>query len=386
MTALRVLYLVSPSASFAGIERVVHEVADALATGFDDLDVHVGYCSAYDEPAIDAAAYTTHVLHVSRLLQMPLPVRRLVTSGQYDVVVVPQVEATVLTWLATRGTGIGALVCHLHGNPTVEERDGTLRTRLAFVAWRRLLRSQISAVFTVSESLARHIRTVTPDRVSVTYVPNPVRDLHATPRPPDNPFRFVCVARLSYQKGQDILLRAFKVARDRIPDAHLVLVGTGPQEETLREIAANLDLGESVQFAGFIRNPTATLIGAGCFVLASRWEGFGVALVEALQCGLPLVAADCDFGPSDIITDEIVGQLVPTEDHVALADALVAAAHRNWTPEDARRRAESARQYSPTAVADRHRAALFATLERSRQRVRPAARTPNLRAAHQECP
>ncbi|KYH44978.1 glycosyltransferase [Branchiibius sp. NY16-3462-2] len=372
MNALRVLYLVSPSASFAGIERVVHEVADALAKNFDDLDVHVGYCSSYDEPAIDAAAYTAHILNVPRLLQMPVPVRRLIKSGRYDVVVVPQVEATVMTWLGTRGVSVGALVCHLHGNPLVEERDGTVRTRLAFVAWRRLLRSQISAVYTVSESLARKVRTVIPDQVTVTNLPNPVRDLHGEPRPPEDPFRFVCVARLSYQKGQDVLLRAFAMARTRLPNARLDLVGTGPQEQELRDLANDLDLNDSVEFSGFVKNPTEKLSGAGCFVLASRWEGFGVALVEALQFGLPLVATDCDFGPSDIITDGVVGDLVPPEDPVALAEALVAAANRDWVPEDAVRRAARAREYSPAAVAGHHREALFSTFERSGLRRAPA--------------
>lgn len=363
---LKVLYLVSPSPSFAGIERVVHEVADALATGFDDLDIHVAYCSRYPELEQTTCAYTTHVLGIGRLFEMLRPVRRLVREERFDVVVAPQVEATVLTWAATRGLG-AALVAHVHGNPIVEEREGTLRTRLCFRAFRYLVRGEITSVFTVSESLARHVQTLTSARVPVTYVPNPVRDLAAEPQRPLSASHFVCVARLSYQKGQDVLLKAFAEALPRIPGATLTLAGSGPDEELLRKLAHNLGLDDSIEFVGFVSDPSPFLARASCFVMASRWEGFGVALVEALQFGLPILATECDFGPADIIVNESIGELVPPENHLALADAIVTAAQREWNSEDAATRRSLAASHLPAAVATHHYSALIDAFARSRR-------------------
>jgi glycosyltransferase involved in cell wall biosynthesis len=89
-------------------------------------------------------------------------------------------------------------------------------------------------------------------------------------------------------------------------------------------------------------------------VLASRWEGFGVALVEALQFGLPLLAANCDFGPADIITDPRIGDLVKPESPEAMAEGLKRALVRTSEPGDAEFRRDTARTYDRDEAARMH--------------------------------
>ncbi|WP_375422734.1 glycosyltransferase [uncultured Friedmanniella sp.] len=354
---LKVAYFVPPSAHFAGIERVVHEIASGLAEQHPRLlDVHVVFSSSYDEEVLRAPGYTMHVLGADRLRQLGASLRRCVADQDFDVLITPQVEASVVAWTVTRGLRLPVLLPHLHGNPRLEEAEGTRRTRAAFVAFRSLVSRDVPAVLAVSPSLRDHAALTVARRTRTVFAKNPVRDL-GSPEPlaaTDDRFRFVCVARLSRQKGQDLLLRALALARPDLPPVELTLVGNGPDEASLRQLCSELELDDVVTFAGYSTDPVQHLRAADCFVLASRWEGFGVALVEALQCGLPLLATDCEFGPADIITDAEIGELVAPESPEALAEGLRRAVRRRRTQEgDAHRRAAAA-PYLPAEAVESH--------------------------------
>jgi GalNAc-alpha-(1->4)-GalNAc-alpha-(1->3)-diNAcBac-PP-undecaprenol alpha-1,4-N-acetyl-D-galactosaminyltransferase len=127
------------------------------------------------------------------------------------------------------------------------------------------------------------------------------------------------MGRLSRQKGFDILIRAMAEVRSR---ARLVLIGEGPEEGMLRDLAARVGVSERVAFTGFLANPYPALAGASVFALPSRYEGFPNALVEAMSLGVPCVASRCPTGPEEIVTDGVDGILVPVEDPRALAAAV----------------------------------------------------------------
>jgi glycosyltransferase involved in cell wall biosynthesis len=127
------------------------------------------------------------------------------------------------------------------------------------------------------------------------------------------------MGRLSREKGFDLLIRA--AAEIRSP-FRMVLMGEGPEEKSLRDLAARLGVSDRVRFTGFLRNPYASLARAEVFVLPSRYEGFPNGLVEAMALGLPCVATRCPTGPEEILTDGADGLLVPVEDPGALAAAI----------------------------------------------------------------
>ncbi|WP_158657471.1 glycosyltransferase [Blastococcus saxobsidens] len=350
-------YFVPPSAHFAGIERVVHEIATGLVEAHGDvLDVHVLFSTGYDEPLLADTRYTRHVLHVERLRGMVRSLRRHVAALGVDVLVVPQVEASVIAWTATRGLRLPAFVTHLHGNPRIEEADGTRRTRLAFAAFQHLVSRRIAGILAVSPSLRDHAAQAVTRAAPVHFVRNPVRDLpeDVNREAAQDVFHFLTVARLSRQKGQDILLRALALARTDLPAVRLTLVGSGPDESDLRRLARELAIDDLVDFAGYTTDPTVYYRSADCFVLPSRWEGFGVVLVEALAFGLPLLAADCEFGPADVISSPRIGDLVPVEDVTALAEGLRRAVRRARIPEDEALRREVASAYSRPAASEDH--------------------------------
>jgi glycosyltransferase involved in cell wall biosynthesis len=354
---VRVAYFVPPSENFAGIERVVHEIATGLTEAYGDvLDVHVLFASDYDESLLQRTAYTRHVLGVERLRHLVNALRRTIALHRFDILVCPQVEASVIAWLATRGLGLPVFISHLHGNPEVEEREGTRRTRFAFRLFRHVISRRINGVLVVSPSLGRYTARALTRHAPVYFAENPVRDLGSRgPRSsPNGRFRILNVARLSRQKGQDLLLQALAIASPDLPEVSLTLVGSGPDEELLRDTARKLGLSDIVSFAGYASDPASHFRSADCFVLASRWEGFGVVLVEALQFGLPLLATDCDFGPGDVITDPRIGELVPVDSAEAMAEGLKRAAVRATDSEhDAFRRAAASR-YGREEVAAKH--------------------------------
>lgn len=124
-----------------------------------------------------------------------------------------------------------------------------------------------------------------------------------------------CVGRLDPQKAPLVLLEAF--ASLRRPDAVLVFAGEGPLEGELRARASSL--GDTVRLLGFRSDVPELLAALDVFCLPSRWEGFGLALAEALAVGLPAVASDVDSLPEVL---GAAGLLVPPDDPQALAGAL----------------------------------------------------------------
>jgi glycosyltransferase involved in cell wall biosynthesis len=130
------------------------------------------------------------------------------------------------------------------------------------------------------------------------------------------------VGRLEHEKGMDLLLRAFARLVRVQKESSLRIVGAGPQQEQLRSLCRDLDLEGSVHFLGKLE-PSALLEEyrrASLFALASRFEAFGVVFIEAMACGLPVVATRAG-GPETFIP-ESAGKVVDKEDVDALYAAL----------------------------------------------------------------
>jgi glycosyltransferase involved in cell wall biosynthesis len=131
----------------------------------------------------------------------------------------------------------------------------------------------------------------------------------------------VAAGRMVRQKGYDILISAFAGSVGAW-GVDLVILGAGPLEGYLRRQAEALGVADRVIFAGFQENPWAWFARARLFVLASRWEGFANVIAEAMACGAPALATDCDFGPREQITHGVGGWLVAPEDAAALTRGL----------------------------------------------------------------
>lgn len=134
------------------------------------------------------------------------------------------------------------------------------------------------------------------------------------------------VAALERRKGHDVLLAALTILRDRGIRFRALLCGGGSEHAVLERLAANLGLGESVRFLGEQRQVADVLAAADVFVLPSRFEGLGVAILEAMALGLPVVATSVG-GIPESVSHRDTGLLVPPEDPAALASAIGELAH-----------------------------------------------------------
>jgi glycosyltransferase involved in cell wall biosynthesis len=165
----------------------------------------------------------------------------------------------------------------------------------------------------------------------------------------------VAAGRLAAAKNYPLLIEAFAILRQRIP-ATLFILGAGDQEVALRSLIASRGLGESVHLCGFRRNPWSYMARADVFALTSRYEGFGNVLVEAMACGVPVVATTSP-GTLEIITSGADGLLVDRHDPVDFAAAIVRlledAALRRTIAESARRNADRYRTDSIARDYDR---------------------------------
>jgi sugar transferase (PEP-CTERM/EpsH1 system associated) len=144
---------------------------------------------------------------------------------------------------------------------------------------------------------------------------------------PGGGFHVGCVARLDPVKDHGTLLAAFARLRAARPDAHLTLVGGGPERATLEALTAALGLLGAVTFAGERHDVASVLAAFDVFALASRSEGLSLTLLEAAAAGLPAVATRVG-GNAEVVVDGETGLLVAPADPAALAAALAALAAR----------------------------------------------------------
>lgn len=132
----------------------------------------------------------------------------------------------------------------------------------------------------------------------------------------------LAVARLAPQKALDRLIRAHRNIIDRGITHHLVIAGAGRERSQLEIEVARLEVSETVFFAGHVERPAPLYTRATLFGMCSRYEGFGLTLLEAMAAGLPVVAMDCESGPHEVLDGGRAGVLTPDGDETAFANAL----------------------------------------------------------------
>lgn len=157
----------------------------------------------------------------------------------------------------------------------------------------------------------------------------------------------VAVGRLCPQKDFATLVGALA----QVPRARLIILGEGEGRAALQVQIATAGLGDRIELAGHVPDVLPYLSRADLFVMSSRWEGFPLALVEAMGCGAPVVAADCPAGPREILQEGRLGRLVPVGNAGALAASITSALHE---PGDTAAAMDAALAFDDTRAAGRY--------------------------------
>ena len=267
---------------------------------------------------------------LARYLRREQPVALLSTLDTANVV------AVVAARIARQSTRVAIRQAN-HLSRSLERASVPLLS--ALVRWSYPHADAVIAVSSgVAEDLAERLGL---RRARIHVVPNPIvtRELvHQAGRPLDHawfaadaPPVVLGVGRLTEQKRFDVLIQAFALARARC-EARLMILGEGEELPRLQGLIRELRLEEVVSLQGFVDNPFPYMARSRVFVLSSDWEGLPGALIQALACGTPIVATDCDSGPREILQEGRLGRLVPVGDVAALADAISTAVREPRMP------------------------------------------------------
>ncbi|MEU7723429.1 glycosyltransferase family 4 protein [Streptomyces tibetensis] len=228
---------------------------------------------------------------------------------------------------------------------TLDNHSPRLRTALRR-AYRRL-----DVITTVTEAdAAAYRRKMWLPGVHVEALPNSVPDPGLPPA--DSTAKVVIAAgRLVPVKRYDLLIEAFAKVAAAYPDWQLRIYGKGEEQANLRRLIERLGLWNNVFLMGAATPMEAEWAKGSIGAAASNFEPFGMTIVEAMRCGLPVVSTDCPYGPGEIIEDGTDGRLVPVGDRDALAAALL-----ELVGDDERRRRmsraalDNARRFAPGPV------------------------------------
>ncbi|SOD63158.1 Glycosyl transferases group 1 [Streptomyces zhaozhouensis] len=194
-----------------------------------------------------------------------------------------------------------------HSTLAVRDEAGHRELQLAAVA-------QLDAFAPVSSTDAAAYRAALPEAAArIRHIPNSSPAAAVSRSTGENKL-VVTAGRLVAQKRYDVLIDAFARLRDDFPDWELRIYGRGPLREPLLEQVERLDLGGRVRLMGAVA-PIDTEWAKGAIgAVSSSWESFGLTIVEAMACGLPVVSRDCPYGPAEIITPGEDGVLVPMDE------------------------------------------------------------------------
>jgi glycosyltransferase involved in cell wall biosynthesis len=239
--------------------------------------------------------------------------RALIRVERPDAVLSFIAENNVMALLAARGLPVRVVVSE-RAHPQTD-----VTVPLLFRLLRRVLYPRAATVVAQTASAARWLRDH--GGSNATVVPNAVRELPVMAAMPRERL-ILAVGRLTHQKGFDLLLRAFARLGNEAADWRVIILGEGPERESLLALRAALALGERVELPGVERDVETWMARAGLVVQPSRFEGFPNVVLEAMSVGAPVISADCLAGPSDMIAHGVNGRLVPIDDVDALAAAM----------------------------------------------------------------
>jgi glycosyltransferase involved in cell wall biosynthesis len=225
------------------------------------------------------------------------------------------------------------------------------------LALAKLVAATASELLCVSDHLGSTLRTALATPKAWRTVPNMVSEDFLS-RPFSQPtqrrsFSFINVGLANANKRQANIIRAFADSFQATADCRLTICGDGPELPGLKELAHSLRVADRVKFAGALprRAVLEEVAAADAFVLSSAYETFGLALVEALALGKPVISTRC--GGSDSIVRPTDGILVPVDDPTSMARAMLAVYEGTsvFSPAEIRRGCE--KRFGPRAVIER---------------------------------
>lgn len=324
-TPQRVLFVIT-DLDVGGAEKCCVQ----LAAGLDRARWHPEVC-CLSEPGVlgerlRGAGIPVHTLRATNAWNAPRAIWELSK-------LIRRVRPTIMHTFLFHANIVGRLAAQLATVPRVLSSIRVAERRFRYHLISENLTCRLSQkVVCVSDAVARftHRHSHVP-RSRLVVIPNgvevqPDSSAPAPGRPlvglPHDSIVAIYVGRLDSQKGVDVLLRAFAIARNRLANLHLLVAGSGPEHSSLVSLAQHLGLESQLHFLGWRDDVTALMRAADFFVMPSRWEGMPNAVLEAMATRLPVIATRAE-GSAELIRNGESGRLVAIDDENELASAIV---------------------------------------------------------------
>lgn len=318
------LVLVTPSLGCGGAERILTNMANYWAARGEDVTV-LSLAEKSEQPFYElrrnvrreslglAKASASLFAAFRNNVKIVAGLRGRIEGLRPDAVISFIERTNVRTLLAARGLKVPVVAAEMM-DPTAYPLELVWRT-LRALTYRTARRVVVQTP---------RAKDFFPPRLHsrIAVIPNPVPSCSMAPSQFARKAQVVAVGRLEHQKGFDLLLQAFARVCARHPQWRLVILGEGSLRSELERLRDRLGLRDRVELPGRVKEPQEVLRRSSLFVLPSRYEGSPMALLEAMACGLAVIAADCRSGPREVIRDGVDGRLVPGEDVAALSAAM----------------------------------------------------------------
>ncbi|PLQ01555.1 glycosyltransferase family 4 protein [Cupriavidus pauculus] len=314
-----ICFLTGTLNAFAGAERMTAVIANALA----ERGYRVRILSLWDGASVfplhpdvvHAALFEARPSFKRQYLATVAGIRQFVRQHQVDVLIEVDTMLTLFTLPATMGLKVRRIAwehCHF------DEDLGRRSRRVA----RWLAARFDDAVVVLTERDRRRWHEALRPRAAVVTIGNPLPFSYPVQAAAGTSRVVLAVGRLVHAKGFDLLLQAWAMLAPAFPDWRLVIVGDGDERATLENQIRSGGMETSVQMPGASTNIEAYYRDAAIFCLSSRYEGFGLVLLEAMAYGLPVVSTNCETGPRELVRNGENGLLVDTENPAAISTAL----------------------------------------------------------------
>ena len=341
--------------SATGQLQAGHEVVLAMGPSIES-DMNSEEATATEQALAKFTETGGTIEILSALLRRPSPIHdlraffqiRKLLSGKFDVIHTHTSKAGALGRLAAWGRA-KAIVHTSHGH-VFHGYYGLLATKSFIMAERFLARRCHALVALTPQERDDHL-ALNIGKPSQWHVVHSGVDIEAITGGADSvntekKWRAVSVGRLVSIKGMDRLIRAWREVVDRDENARLAIVGDGPERSALAALSESLGLSKHIHFTGW-SEPLPYLREAGSFVLLSRNEGMGRAVVEAMAAGLPCVVADI-CGLRELVDDR-VGRRVDADSPREVAEALC----HSWQAKVSEAARQKAQGYSVETMVDK---------------------------------
>lgn len=339
---MHILYEIERLSTSGGIERILTDKANYMADvwGWDVTIVVLLEDSGKSfyrlSPKVRVKYLHVRTSGIPMCLQALWRLNRLVRSLKPDHYV------TVQT--------IGALSCLLrtHKTHTIYEAHG-IRTCMQHQLAMTIAERYADCVVVLTNGNAKRYSMAK----KVVVIPN---FTNVAPSPVSNPGQYgirhcIAVGRLDFEKNFSRLISLWAKAHNQHPEWVLDIFGDGPEHAALQHQIDTLGLHNSINLKGRTADVAKAFSSSSINLMTSRFEGFGLVLIEAARCGVASVSFNCPDGPADIIEDNTTGYLIPYDDDQQFVDKLsTLMSDEHLRQEMGQCAKEMSRRYHPTQI------------------------------------